>query len=221
MIKRAFVTAASLMPLSLRSTQQLALECLYVAHASQKRREVEGLLRMVRERQPRVVVEIGTRIGGTFYGLCKTAAPDATLVSIDLPGGPFGGGYEESHLPRLRSYARPHQTTFFIRGDSHDASTLEQLQTFLGDRPVDVLFIDGDHTYEGARMDYDMYAPLVRPGGLVAFHDIVPAPAPNRADKPASEVDRVWDDVKSQGSRAWEFVQRSGGPWAGIGVLEV
>jgi predicted O-methyltransferase YrrM len=34
------------------------------------------------------------------------------------------------------------------------------------------LFIDGDHSYDGVRQDFEMYAPLVRPGGLVAMHDI-------------------------------------------------
>jgi hypothetical protein len=38
------------------------------------------------------------------------------------------------------------------------------------------LFIDGDHTYEGVRRDFEMYSPLVRKGGIIAFHDIYPGP---------------------------------------------
>jgi len=44
----------------------------------------------------------------------------------------------------------------------------------LRERPVDFLFIDADHTYEGVRSDYRRYSRLVRPGGLIALHDIVP-----------------------------------------------
>ncbi|MFN6069283.1 MAG: class I SAM-dependent methyltransferase, partial [Pseudanabaena sp.] len=40
-----------------------------------------------------------------------------------------------------------------------------------GDK-IDFLFIDGDHTYEGVRQDYEMYSPLVQKGGYIAFHDI-------------------------------------------------
>jgi len=41
---------------------------------------------------------------------------------------------------------------------------------------LDFLFIGGDHTYEGVRMDFEMYSPLVRSCGIVVFHDIVPGP---------------------------------------------
>lgn len=214
MIKRTVVKFASLVPLPLRSNAQLALESNFIARATQKRKEFEALLRIVRARKPRVVVEIGTRHGGTFYGLCKAAAGDALLISIDLPDGPFGGGYEESDLPRLRSYARAKQRTEFIRGDSHDPATLAELRTILGEREIDVLFIDGDHTYDGVRMDYDMYAPLVRAGGLVALHDIAPAP-----QRHGSEVDQLWSELKGLG-RTTELIDQTGGDWAGIGVLE-
>jgi len=43
----------------------------------------------------------------------------------------------------------------------------------------DFLFIDGDHTYEGVEGDFEMYSPLVRRGGIIAFHDIVPGPPEN------------------------------------------
>jgi predicted O-methyltransferase YrrM len=37
--------------------------------------------------------------------------------------------------------------------------------------PIDVLFIDGDHSYEGCSTDMKAWMPFVRPGGWVAFHD--------------------------------------------------
>ncbi len=42
---------------------------------------------------------------------------------------------------------------------------------------VDVLFIDGDHTYEGVKKDFELYSSLVKVGGIIAFHDIYPGPA--------------------------------------------
>ncbi len=38
-------------------------------------------------------------------------------------------------------------------------------------RSIEFLWIDGDHSYEGAKMDFDFYSPLVVDGGLIAFHD--------------------------------------------------
>ena len=37
---------------------------------------------------------------------------------------------------------------------------------------LDFLFIDGDHSYNGVKLDFEMYAPMVRENGLIAFHDI-------------------------------------------------
>jgi hypothetical protein len=59
--------------------------------AMQKLRELAPLIAVLRRRSLSVVVEIGTARGGTFYAWCKLAEPDALLVSIDLPGGSFGG----------------------------------------------------------------------------------------------------------------------------------
>jgi len=53
-----------------------------------------------------------------------------------------------------------------------------------------LLFIDGDHSYDGVRADFENYAPLVRPGGLIAFHDV------DSASHPASEVDRLWKQLR-------------------------
>jgi predicted O-methyltransferase YrrM len=39
--------------------------------------------------------------------------------------------------------------------------------------PLDLLFLDGDHTFEGVAQDFTMWGPLVRKGGLIAFHDTV------------------------------------------------
>lgn len=51
--------------------------------------------------------------------------------------------------------------------------------------PYDLLFIDAGHTYHDVRADYETYARLVRPGGLIAFHDALP-----RAAYPEVEVHR-------------------------------
>ncbi len=48
------------------------------------------------------------------------------------------------------------------------------MRELLGPRPIELLFIDGDHTLEGVRRDLELYAPLLADDGLVAFHDIVP-----------------------------------------------
>lgn len=180
--------------------------------AMQKIRELAPLLGLVRRLEARVVVEIGSAKGGTFYAWAQVTRPDALLVSIDLPGGAFGGRLRGVDVGPL---ARDGQAVEAIRGDSHDPETFERLLSVLGGRPVDVLFIDGDHSYAGVRDDFERYAPLVRPGGLVALHDIVPHPPGS-----ACEVDRFWLEL-SAGRRSRELVDRGGDRYGGVGVVYV
>jgi predicted O-methyltransferase YrrM len=184
--------------------------------AFQKVGELASLIRLLKAHRLGTVVEIGTMNGGTFWLWCRLAEPDAQLVSVDLPGGAFGGGYDESSIPRLRAHGQAGQRLDFIRRDSHDLATRDELLGLLGGRSVDFLMIDGDHTYEGAKRDFELYAPLVRPGGLIAFHDILP-----HAEGSACEVNRVWGELRGEYDH-FEFLSDEdwgSGQWGGIGVL--
>jgi hypothetical protein len=91
--------------------------------AMQKVAELAPLLALLARRRPATVVEIGTYRGGCFYALCQVADQYATLVSIDLPGGLFGGGYTDEELSSMRGYGLPTQSLHFLARDSHEAST--------------------------------------------------------------------------------------------------
>jgi predicted O-methyltransferase YrrM len=158
---------------------------------AQQREEIKELLAILEAARPRTLVEIGTASGGTLFLLSRVAAPDATLVSIDLPGGRFGGGYGRWRSPLYRSFARQGQEVHLIRADSHEPRTLRQLQAMIGLGRLDFLFIDGDHTYEGVRRDFELYGPLMSVGGWIGFHDIIPDPS-----DAMNEVHRFWEEIK-------------------------
>lgn len=169
----------------------------------------------VQAERPRTVLEIGTRSGGTFFLLCRLSDPRAMVISLDLPGGRWGGGYGAYRVPVIHRMKQPRQSLHLVRGDSHDAATRDRVRRILARRPIDLLFIDGDHSYDGVRQDFEMYAPLVRPGGAVVLHDIVAHP-------PASGVDvaRFWNEAKARYPHR-EIVADPDQGWAGIGILSV
>lgn len=193
--------------------------------AIQKHGELEALVAEVAAMQPMVVVEIGSAKGGTFYAWCQSAAPGALLVSIDLPGGDFGGsqlaqveetgvdGYGERDYQAIKGYGRPFQQVELIRADSQKPETRAALERLLAGRPIDFLMIDGDHAYEGVKRDFELYSPLVRDGGLIAFHDIVVHPK-----MPEAQVHRLWRELRPR-HRNTELIDREFGGWGGIGVL--
>lgn len=174
--------------------------------------EIVALMDRVRELNPKVVLEIGTHWGGTLLFWAHVAAEDALIISCDLPGGDFGGGYSEARVPLYRGFALKGQTMELVRADSHSPDTLAKIHSILGDRSVDFLLIDGDHTYEGVKADFEMYSNLVRPGGLIAFHDIA-------SSYDRTEVERFWKEVK-QGREFEEFINNPGGLY-GIGLIRV
>ena len=183
---------------------------------AQVRSEIIQLTELITQRRPKTVVEIGTAQGGTLFLWCRLANPQATIVSIDLPGGIHGGGYPYWKSWIYQRFPLTGQKLHLLRGDSHQPEMLARLKSVLpGDGKVDFLFIDGDHTYEGVKADFEMYSPLVRPGGLVVFHDIC-----KHAEAVHCHVDRFWQVVKNE-SRAREFVHDWKQGTCGIGIIEV
>src|SRR5882757_308451 len=193
----------------------------------QVRSEILGLGNLLKELVPKRSLEIGTNYGGTLLLLCALFAPKAKIISVDLPYGPFGGGYPKRKMPIFRRFPRHGQKLHLLRADSHAAETKEQVSRLLEGERLDYLFVDADHTYEGVWLDFEMYAPLVRSGGMIAFHDIVTHRKETRC-----EVERFWNEIK-QKYRHLEFVEHSkpgampvavtGAPMetSGLGVLFV
>ncbi len=177
----------------------------------QIRSELVEALREIRKLRPKYVVEVGTAGGGTLLLWSRIADPEATLVTIDLPGGEFGGGSSYLRIPLFRRLPLPGQTLHIIRGDSHDPRTAELTKTYLRGNPADFLFIDADHTESGVRSDYGMYSPLVRKGGVIAFHDIA-------ITRPEYGVRKLWSELRTR----HETREMIGEPLAyGIGLLYV
>ena len=177
--------------------------------------EIVELLEILAGEPPQSVLEIGTARGGTLCLLTRVAAPDALVISVDLPEGPFGGGYPEWKSPLYRSFAGPGQRVELIRGDSGTPETRDRVERLLGERGLDFLLIDGDHSSRGVRRDFETYAPLVRPGGLVAFHDVSPGPAER-----VGGVPEFWRQIREY-HRHREIAAPGDQEGFGLGVLWV
>ena len=181
--------------------------------ALQKPSELASFLMFLEKKELKVIVEIGTSRGGVFYTFCKIADNDATIVSIDLPGGHYSGGQSEVDVKTLKTYARSKQKLHFIKFNSQLDSTRDKLLKILNKRKIDLLFIDGDHRYKGVKRDWELYYPLVREGGFIAFHDICTHPAVANC-----HVEKLWKELKPKHSVA-EFVDLTQANWGGIGLI--
>lgn len=167
--------------------------------AIQKPTELAGFLALVMDLDPlELIVEVGAFDGGTLWAWQQICP---AVIGVDLPPP----GHELT--VRLNSLGCP-----IVCGDSHATETLERLEALLDGRPVDMLFIDGDHTYDGVKADHELYSPLVRPGGLVGFHDICQHPQMEFV-----QVNRFWATLDGDLETFIAYPPT----WGGIGVVRV
>lgn len=190
---------------------------IFLIHSMQRKLEILKFIKLLKIIRPKIVLEIGTAFGGTLFLLSKFSNSDALLISIDLPEGQFGRGYSSLQRSFYKSFASNNQKIVIIRNNSHSSSTLRIVKKILNTKKIDVLFIDGDHTYEGVKKDFKMYSPLVKKNGIVAFHDIVKVPPEIELN---CEVDKFWKEIKEKYEYI-EFIEDWNQNWGGIGIIKI
>lgn len=167
--------------------------------------EFESLLGIVKNLDPRNVLEIGSYRGGTLRHFMGTCSPGSRFVAICLQ-------FEQSVADIWAAHCE--HGCSVINGRSQDT---EVRSAVVGIMPeIDFLFIDGDHHYQPAREDFEFYGKLVRPGGIIAFHDIQQS-----RECPELEVWRLWDDIRQAGYMTQELVTSRIGAPGGIGVVYI
>lgn len=144
--------------------------------------------------RPKSVVEIGSWRGGSLYAWSRLLH---TVIAVTLP-------------ERAADPFNSHGATV-IWGDSHNVVTQKILAGLLGDQPPGLVFIDGDHSEDGARADLEL-AHRIAPDGVIAMHDI------NLHHRhPDVGVRKVWD----QAAASWPHmtIERDPATAPGVGLL--
>src|SRR3954447_10866492 len=223
-IRNVRAWSASLLPWKRRSLRQSLQRCRTVEErfsfardhlrggALQTLEEIRAAIDHIKAEQPRCFCEIGTANGGTNLLLSQSVPSITTIIAVDLfiMNGRF-----------LRLLSLPSQAIHLVNGSSYDEATFATVRTLLGRQPIDLLFIDGDHRYEGVKRDFLLYSQLVRQDGLIMFHDIVPDHG-SRYGRPTSncagDVPHLWNQLKPH-FRHREFVRDPNQDGLGLGLL--
>jgi len=170
--------------------------------AAQIPEELLQLVEFLIERKIKNVIEVGTHTGGSLWAWCQIVPADGIIASIDW-----------GDIPRCE-FVKWHNPELLhsFNADSRDPG-VPPLVAKLMPSGYDFLFIDGGHSEANARSDYEMYSPLVRKGGIVAFHDIRLVPKHDELDY---QVKKYWEFIKSQRD---DYIEFDSGKNIGIGIL--
>lgn len=182
----------------------------------QNKKEIYKLLKILEEKEISKLLEIGTAYGGSLFLLSRITQSDGTIISIDLPAQFPKGGYPKWREKLYHSFSSNSQELNLLRRNSHSIETLNEVREMFKGEPIDFLFIDGDHSYEGVKKDFNMYKELVKEKGLIAFHDIQPGPKED-----VGGVPQLWEEIKQNFDNHTELINDKNQKGLGIGLLEV
>ena len=128
---------------------------------------------LVRNLQPEVIVELGTHYGASFFSMCqavKDGGINGKCYAVDTwTGDPHSGGfgntvYEEVEMLASRIY--PGISVLLQK-------TFDEALVEFADKSINLLHIDGYHTYEAVKHDFETWLPKLADNGVILLHDIM------------------------------------------------
>lgn len=169
--------------------------------ALHSRGELTAMLSILEVAEPHVILEIGTWAGGSAWALSRVPTVNL-IVTVDVDPRPEAAAVLAS-LP-----CRAVQ----VHGDSTHPNTVQLVTQALDGFAPDVVFIDGAHDFAHASADWETYASMANPGGLVVVHDTQGYPGNDTV-----QVPQLWAHLRNH-YRATELIDTPGGP-AGTGIV--
>ena len=148
-------------------------------------------------RQPKNVLEIGFNLG---YSAIYLARVSGRVVSLDNDAS----GNVSTGLENVKGQGIENHKVMVGNSEDLVSRVVEEF-----DGLIDLLFIDGDHSYEGCKADWDNYSPLLAKNAVVLFHDSVRAKG----------VKRVINEIERSGWRRYTFPVRGGKRVAGMDLV--
>jgi hypothetical protein len=138
--------------------------------------------------KPRRYVELGTHHGMSFFAACQAKEMldlETECIAIDSWVGEAHAGYYDNSVFEnfIKRLVFKYPDSFYIKSDFNNAVNC------FDDNSIDLLHIDGFHSYDAVRNDFSTWKSKMSNNGLIIFHDI-------NAHKKGFGVWRFWNEIK-------------------------
>lgn len=164
---------------------------------------------IIKEVAPKIFVELGTHSGNSYFSFCQSVVENklsTKCYAVDTwQGDEHAGKYSDEVFAKVNAYHQEHYAEFsqLLR------MTFDDAVTYFEDESIELLHIDGLHTYEAVRHDFDIWQPKLAPGAVVLFHD-------TNVRSGDFGVWKLWEELQALYSNHLEFIHSHG-----LGVLQL
>ena len=164
---------------------------------------------VIQEVSPKIFVELGTHSGNSYFSFCQSVVESgisSKCYAVDTwQGDEHAGQYTDEIFTKVNAHHQEHYAEFsrLLR------MTFDDAVTYFADESIELLHIDGLHTYEAVRHDFETWLPKLAPGAVVIFHD-------TNVRERNFGVWKLWEELQARYPHNLEFVHSHG-----LGVLQL
>jgi hypothetical protein len=164
---------------------------------------------LIDQLKPDVFVELGTHTGNSYFSFCQSVKDhllQTQCFAIDTwQGDEHAGNYDEEIYYTVLKHNEANYQEFsrLMR------MTFDNALSHFDDKSIDLLHIDGLHTYEAVKHDFESWLPKMAPGGIILFHD-------TQVIERDFGVIKLWKEIQSKYSLNLEFNHSNG-----LGVMRL
>lgn len=125
------------------------------------------------ELRPKIIVELGVHLGDSYFTFCQARREhglDSICYAVDTWEGDEQAGF---YGEEVYSIVNAHNAKYYADFSYLIRSKFKEAKSQFKDNSIDLLHIDGLHTYESVKEDFEIWLPKIKKGGFILIHDVV------------------------------------------------
>ena len=164
---------------------------------------------IIQQVKPKIFVELGTHTGKSYFAFCQSVKQNSLSTSCYAVDTWEGDEHTEKYSDNIYNQVNNHNRNTYAHFSQLLRMTFDEALSNFADQSIDLLHIDGFHTYEAVKHDFETWLPKLAPGAVVLFHD-------TQVRERNFGVWKLWNELKAEYPNNLEFLHSHG-----LGVLQL